>query len=461
MSHDRIAPNGGYDFPNKEKYRQDVWRCFAENVNDVDTAKVGFLPSKEGLEIPVALSFGFREENLYAIDKNAALLATAPWRKTYPNVNIYGSELARAGERMVKDGVFLDAVNLDLCGNLSVPMVSAITGLMGSGVVCDSGIVFSITALKGRETKEMSLILGLLADLSGGVELSSMSRPCVMASVALSSGFGAELLIDKEYKSASGVVMQYSVFGALNSTGIKLKELDKKERLKAAVMPLCDEVVRLGNIVDFIDKKISQHYCELHLLSDWNTDHPYNDDNINLVLSFLEHDEGWEELERRKDKFMGSWVNDTWMCNIGFEKRSVGLGRGGIKYSYFYGGHHISMDVRERMAKYLAYVLDHIQSIIIDILEMVTDPLGISAKDITYKKVNVDDFRAMSNAVNYYPCERLRHDRYVNSFGASPTIDFSLFQRVRNMNLKYIPMIVTRSNAKARHTELPRWVYRE
>jgi hypothetical protein len=149
----RVArePSGGYDFPAKDKYRWLVWGAFAEYLDNVSMAKIVFFPGKKGLEIPIALSLGFREENLIAVDNSAALLASAKWRSKYPLVRIYGNELSRAVERMKADGVSVNAANLDFCNALSDESIGQFLSFIHGGVLKWGGVV-SVTMLRGRDS---------------------------------------------------------------------------------------------------------------------------------------------------------------------------------------------------------------------------------------------------------------------------------------------------------------------
>jgi hypothetical protein len=143
-------PAQGYNTEQKAMYRAAVWRSFATYVPDPATATVLFLPGREALEVPIALHLGFREENLIACEENAALIATAKWRKEYPKVRCYATELQRTIGRLRSDGVVLDAANLDFCSNLSQTIFGGLDALFGSGVAAPS-CVLAVTALKGRE----------------------------------------------------------------------------------------------------------------------------------------------------------------------------------------------------------------------------------------------------------------------------------------------------------------------
>jgi hypothetical protein len=75
------APKAGYDFPAKSEYREQIWQTFVEHIPDPTQAQVAFFPGPEGLEIPVALKYGFKLENLHAIEAEKIEM---PWRNTLP-----------------------------------------------------------------------------------------------------------------------------------------------------------------------------------------------------------------------------------------------------------------------------------------------------------------------------------------------------------------------------------------
>ena len=149
---ERKAPKQGYDYPLKAQYRADVWSAIATQLGPkkVPIAKVAILPSSEGLEIPLLLQLGFREENIYAIDSNPAILASARWRKQFPAVHVYGSAVEVALDRIRREGVVLDAANLDLCGGFTTPMIKAIGAALSVNVFQPLAVV-ALTMLKGRE----------------------------------------------------------------------------------------------------------------------------------------------------------------------------------------------------------------------------------------------------------------------------------------------------------------------
>ncbi len=149
----RSSPSGGYDFGAKRQYRREVWAtlarfCPVKRWN----ADVLLMPSSEGAEIPVALSKGFQECRMHAVDANAAIIATAPWRKDFPAIHGYGNELPRACERIAAKGVKLAVANFDLCSNVTDRLLEDLSEIGATGVLSENAAV-SITVLRGREDK--------------------------------------------------------------------------------------------------------------------------------------------------------------------------------------------------------------------------------------------------------------------------------------------------------------------
>lgn len=149
----RIAPSGGYDFEEKQKYRERVWGAFADVVNDPSKAVCLFMPSEEGLEIPVALGLGFKEENLIAVDKDMSTFESAEWMYEYPNISCIVSDIADLTPdkvRKISGHTKIDAANLDLCGNVSSKTVGAVYSFLDQFSVL-GGFAISVTLLAGRD----------------------------------------------------------------------------------------------------------------------------------------------------------------------------------------------------------------------------------------------------------------------------------------------------------------------
>lgn len=207
-------PNDEYLSPQKAEYREAVWACFAEAVPDVATAKVLFFPGRHGLEVPVALRHGFQEGNLIACEENAAILATAKWRKEYPAVRCYGTTLSRTIDRLVTDKVRLDAANLDFCSNLCGAVLADIRKLVDSEIWADTRLLLAITLLKGREDTALVDIAKLsFASANGTADRIGI----IKAFIASQLYVDCEVLLQGEYRSAS----KNMVYGALALNGLE------------------------------------------------------------------------------------------------------------------------------------------------------------------------------------------------------------------------------------------------
>lgn len=210
-------PKGGYSFEAKDEYRRRVWSYFADHLDDVKKAKVLFLPSREGLEIPIALEYGFKEENLIAVDDSPAQIAVSKWRRLYPKVKFYGNELSRAADRIVEDKISIDAANLDLCGNISSPMIKSIEGFFQSRCLSGRALV-SITMLKGRELHAINTLADLYLKTQKlyGPVLNFDKRLQVMVSIIKNAWpfneCGIQYCLDGEYRSRGKQHMVYGLF---------------------------------------------------------------------------------------------------------------------------------------------------------------------------------------------------------------------------------------------------------
>jgi len=145
----RRRPKKGYDFLEKQKYRQKIWNIFSQQMTP-ESATIIMLPSKNGKEIDIAIENGFKEENIIAIDDDKAMLMWAPWRGKYPKIRIYADSILRASKKLQKDKVIIHAINLDLCGNLSARTFEQVSGFIKNITVYNNPII-AITMFKGRE----------------------------------------------------------------------------------------------------------------------------------------------------------------------------------------------------------------------------------------------------------------------------------------------------------------------
>lgn len=246
------APKGGYDFEAKSTYREQIWKVFKDRLQP--DAKIAFLPSKEGLEIPIALSCGFKEENLYAIDKNPAILASAKWRKTYPKVNVIGLEVGRSGCKLKDNGINISAANLDLCGNLSRDMINNIGNFIHSDCINGDGLI-AINLLKGRESSEVNEMAEILFKYLKKSVPNMQKRNGTVMSIAV-EGYGTITPIKSgEYKSGP-IVMSWSVCQVFGDQFFQEVEDD---RIRWARDFYSKKIAELLPGIDKLDRMISIH----------------------------------------------------------------------------------------------------------------------------------------------------------------------------------------------------------
>lgn len=159
---ERRAPKNGYDNDEKQKYRHDVWRVLSEKCLDrlsqSDAYKVLLLPSKEGIEIDVAMSYGIKPHQIVAIDENPALIAVSKWRKKHPEVKYFGKKVSEIGKVIQDKGWTLAAANLDFCNNFSAELIQEVNGFFEKTPVTKD-FSFFVTMAKGRESSALAMLL--------------------------------------------------------------------------------------------------------------------------------------------------------------------------------------------------------------------------------------------------------------------------------------------------------------
>jgi hypothetical protein len=106
------------------------------------------MPSREGIEIEVALEKGFREDRLHVVDDNPANVAVL--KRKYKQINTYGVSAARACYRIRRSGVRLRAANFDFTGCVGNPLVDELWAIAGTNVFTRDALV-AVTLLRGRE----------------------------------------------------------------------------------------------------------------------------------------------------------------------------------------------------------------------------------------------------------------------------------------------------------------------
>lgn len=156
------APKGGYDFEEKRRYREHVWSKFAGIGHD-DYMKVLFFPSKEGLEIPIALSKGFKQCNLIAVDEDYDVINNSKWHKEYPDIKTYCGKLSELIPIMEKDKLKFNFANLDFCYNLNQEIMHEFKVFVCSDLISDFCTI-SLTVMNGRESTATNTLANLLSE---------------------------------------------------------------------------------------------------------------------------------------------------------------------------------------------------------------------------------------------------------------------------------------------------------
>jgi len=155
---ERRAPENGYDNDTKSKYRHNVWKHLSHKAIPIlennHNAKILMMPSKEGLEIDVAIKFGINPEQIIAIDENPALLAHAKWKSKIPKENRFGCKVSKIGKKIQEKGWVIAAANLDFCNNFSDELMEEVQSFIDSDCLIET-FYLAITLMKGRETKAL------------------------------------------------------------------------------------------------------------------------------------------------------------------------------------------------------------------------------------------------------------------------------------------------------------------
>lgn len=191
------GPKTGYATTHKQEYRKNLYKHIQEAVcGNIHLKKLLFMPSNTDNEIKEALSIGIREENMWACDDNPAMLATTKWRKKYPKINILGSKLSHAIERLKEKNIKIDIVNLDLCTNLSQWMFDDVQNLIK--YLMRDDMFFAITLLKGRESSsEVTLAKMLFTDMKEAADRISIIFYYLIQQINISG----KILLNAEYVS--------------------------------------------------------------------------------------------------------------------------------------------------------------------------------------------------------------------------------------------------------------------
>lgn len=234
MTTGRSAPKTGYDFGRKRAYRRTIWAT----MRSAPSGPTLIMPSIEGDEIREAEARGVRRHDLHVVDRNPAIVAHI--QRRFPGVTTYGVELARAAERMAKNGTMLAAMNLDLTGPIGAPTLSAIIPIVRRAMV---GAYSAITLLRGREQDfdELCRIQdtigswwyrSVLTTWCGerSIQATDYGRLLILGGCLAYSG-GAELIRCGSYRSTAGQqTMLWSVW-RLRASEYWIGEVLSKTRL--------------------------------------------------------------------------------------------------------------------------------------------------------------------------------------------------------------------------------------
>lgn len=217
----RKAPKNGYDNGVKADYRNRVWASFENAVSDIqrdetNTLKALIMPSAEGLEIETALDAGLQEQDIICVDRSAAVIATSKWRKIYPNIKFFASEIAEVGEKIARKGWKVRVANLDLCGNFSDDTIDAVRGFL-QDAPWDRRVTFALTIAKGREGSALTTLLKSI----GAQEKTGLNEPRMAVLFTL---FGDDLqnlgllsVLDQDCYTSGRNPMTWAVFNTSNS----------------------------------------------------------------------------------------------------------------------------------------------------------------------------------------------------------------------------------------------------
>lgn len=247
----RRAPKGGYCFKEKENYRISVWDWFYSKTEEIENANIVFLPSSEGLEIPIASSLGFKTKNMIAIDSNPAILASALWRREFCDIKCIGNEIVRASERIAETHQNINIVNLDLCSNLNQKLLDDIVSFCVN-IPTSGKILFSLTMLEGRESTAVNTLAEII-----------LSKRCKY--------------VWKDYPKRICVVLDHLV-STIKNIGINLGPHGRYKSGKQMMVWGCFEMVAdfyAKNNAEKVYKKIFKTLLEIQELKKKNYDLKY------------------------------------------------------------------------------------------------------------------------------------------------------------------------------------------
>jgi hypothetical protein len=161
----RKAPKGGYGFEAKALYRQAVWSVLSRGKPVPPRKRVLLMPSREGLEVGVAESFGIQRAHIYPVDANPAIIAHLT--RDFPGMaripGAHGVPLHVACKRLAAAGIRLHAANFDLTGQANKRLFTDLRIAVATELFAPHARV-AVTMLRGRETSHINTLMGRVAD---------------------------------------------------------------------------------------------------------------------------------------------------------------------------------------------------------------------------------------------------------------------------------------------------------
>jgi len=153
-----------WDYGAKRHYRRCVWNEFARRLKNAGARPADvyclLMPGADGDEVEVAKAKGFREEHLCLVDQDPAIVAALAAR--FPLALPFAGPVDAAFGRAVGMGIPIVVVNLDLCANISLPLLQMLRGIarlwrptLPDGV--PYGLI-AVTVLRGRERLYVSRV---------------------------------------------------------------------------------------------------------------------------------------------------------------------------------------------------------------------------------------------------------------------------------------------------------------
>jgi hypothetical protein len=252
-----IAPKGGYDTPEKQAYRKQVWDALLpawEMAKGDARAHILLMPSREGLEIEHVLSLGIPQDRIIAVDRSAAVIATSIWRKKYPNVKFYASEVGDVWRKINRDGFVICAANLDFCSNFCDELVCQFSSFV-KNTPRFTFFRIAVTVAKGREGKALVAMLKKAAPY-----IREIAEPRIAALLDCSEWGNEDLLVWAQGSYISGrVPMAWAIF----SDNYILQEWADShiEMLRSIELePIADEMIGVFG---------KRHLTATSILNDW------------------------------------------------------------------------------------------------------------------------------------------------------------------------------------------------